>query len=133
MPERPRDGGVVAQQLAGVVAGLLELGQGVQDGTPAFHALGGFHPGFRLTQHGLVERCLLPGQVAVLLGLPLVGQVVDDGPVGLEAAQDEGPGGLLKPSRRGSVPVGLNGLEVVSFELGLGTQKAGVQELHDGP
>ena len=73
------DGGVVTQQLAWVVAGLLELGQGFQDGTPAFHALGGFQPGLRLTQHGLIERCLLLGQVAVLLGLVLGGQVVDDG------------------------------------------------------
>ena len=116
-----------------MVAGLLELGQGFQDGTPALHALGGFQPGLRLTQHGLVERCLLPGQVAVLLGLALVGQVVDDGPVGLESAQDEGPGGFLEASRRCSVPVALDGLEVVALELGLGTQEAGVQELHDGP
>ena len=109
----PVDCRVVAQQLAGVVAGLLELGQGVQDGTPAFNALGGLQPGLRLAQHGLVKRCLLPGQVAVLLGLVLVGQVVDDGPVGLEAAQDEGPGGLLEAGRRRSITIGLDGLEVV--------------------
>ena len=90
------DGGVVAQQLARVIAGLLELGQGVQDGTPAFNALGGLQPGLRLAQHGLVERCLLPGQVAVLFGLVLVGQVVDDGPVCFQAAQDEGPGAFWR-------------------------------------
>ena len=129
----PVDCRVVAQQLAGVVAGLLELGQGVQDGTPAFNALGGLQPGLRLAQHGLVKRCLLPGQVAVLLGLVLVGQVVDDGPVGLEAAQDEGPGGLLEAGRRRSIMIGLDGLEVVAPEFGLGTQEAGVEELHDGP
>ena len=85
----------------------------------------GLQPGFRLPQHGLVERCLLPGEVAVLLGLVLLGQVVDDGPVGLEAAQDEGPGDLLEAGRRRSVTVGLDGLEVVALELGLGTQEPG--------
>ena len=55
------DGGVVAQQLARVIAHLLELDQRVEDGTAARHALGAFQSRFNVAQHGLVEGDLLPG------------------------------------------------------------------------
>ena len=51
----------------------------------------------------------------------------------LSRPQDEGAGGPLQPLSRALVPFGLDGYEVVPFELTLRSQQARVQELHHRP
>ena len=63
-----------------MVAHLLELGQRVENASPSINACGGFESSLRLSQNRLVERDLFPCEIAVLLGLMLVGQVVYDVP-----------------------------------------------------
>ena len=78
------DGGIVSQRLPWMVANLLQPGHRAQYRAPPLDALGIFPSLFCLSQHRLVQGRLLPGQRAELPGLHLLGQVGDDGSVGLE-------------------------------------------------
>ena len=75
-----------------MVADLLELRHRGQHVAAPGDALGLLDPGHHLVDDGLVERGLLDGERAVLLHLDLVRQVVDDGRIGLQPAQQVRPG-----------------------------------------
>jgi hypothetical protein len=81
----------------------------------------------------LIERCLLGGELAVLLDLYLVRQIVDDGWVGLEPAQHVRPGDGAQPLRRLGEAVALDRDRVPGPELLAGSQYARVEEVHDRP
>ena len=102
------DGRVVAEELRGVVADLLELGEGRQDQPLALDALGRLELLGGVLDDGLVERGLLLGQRAEDLHLELVGQVGDDRLVGLEPAEDERAGQALEASGGLGVAVDLD-------------------------
>ena len=89
------DGGIVPQQLPGMIANLLQLGQGAEYRAPPLNAFGLFPSLLSLPQHRLIQGRLLPGQGTEFFGFHLLGQVADDGPVGLEPPQNEGTGGPL--------------------------------------
>ena len=75
-----------------MVAHLLELHHRGEDQPTALDALGLVDPGQHVVDDRLIEAGLLAGQVAELLHLELVGQVGDDRPVGLQAAEHERAG-----------------------------------------
>ena len=68
-----------------MVADLLEVGEQGQDAAAALDARGGLQVLVHLLHPGLVEEGLLLGELGVDLHLLLVGQVLDDGAVGLRA------------------------------------------------
>ena len=83
-----------------MVADLLELHHRGQHQAPALHPFGLVDPGEHVVDHRLVERGLLPGQGTELLHLELLGEVGNDRPVGLQAAQNEGRGDPAQLRRR---------------------------------
>ena len=87
----------------------------------------------RLLDHRFVQGGLLSAQVAVDLHLQLVRQVLDDGGVGLEAAQDEGPHQPFQPFDGRLVLVAFDGQGKTLAEPGLRAQEPRIEELHDGP
>ena len=94
------DGGAVVQQLRRVVAHLLELGHRGQHVAAPLDPLGVLDLLHHVVDDRLVERGLLGGERAVLLDLDLLRQVVDDGRVGLQPAQQVGPGDGAQPLGR---------------------------------
>ena len=83
--------GAVAQPLRRVVADLLEAHEEGEHQPLALDALGVLELLGQLLDGLLVERGLLAAELAEGLDLGLVGQIGDDGLVGLEAPQDVGP------------------------------------------
>ena len=88
--------GVVLEELRRMIADLLELGERREHQPLALDALAASRPGFRLFDHGGIERSLLLRQRAEDLHLELFGQVRDDRLVGLQAAQNERRGQRLR-------------------------------------
>ena len=116
-----------------MVAYLLQLGQRRQHHALALDALRLGDRLLGIAQHGLVERGLLARQRAEDLHLHLLGQVGDDGAIGLEPAQDEGAGEPAQPRHGRRVAAGVDRHEEGPFELRLRAEEPGVQELHDRP
>ena len=79
----------LAEVLGGMVADLLGEHQQREHSPPALDAVRGLDAPQLFVDHGLVERRLLARERADDLHLVLRGQVLDDGRVTLEAAQDE--------------------------------------------
>ena len=86
---RLEEGAAVLEELGGVVADLLEPGQGGEHQPLPLDAVGRLQLALHIVHHGLVERGLFRGEVAVDLLLHLVRQVLDDALVALEPTQDE--------------------------------------------
>ena len=127
------DGRAIVQQLRRVVAHLLELGHRGQHVAAALDALGVLDLLHHVVDDGLVQRGLLGGELAVLLDLDLLGQVVDDRRVGLDPAQDVGPGDRAQPLGRLGLPVPFDRDRVAGAEPLRGAEQAGVEEVHDRP
>ena len=83
--------GAVAEPLRRVVADLLEAHEKREHHASALDAFGVLELLGQLLDRLLVERGLLAAELAVRLDLGLVGQVGDDGLVGLQAPQDVRP------------------------------------------
>jgi hypothetical protein len=133
LPRAAADLRTVVQQLGGVVADLLELRHRGQDVAAPGDPLGLLDLRHDLVHHRLIERGLLGGEMAVLLDLDLVGEVVDDRLVGLESTQDVRAGDRAQQLDGFGLPVAFDGLGVPDAEeFGGGTEDAGVEEVHDG-
>jgi hypothetical protein len=76
-----------------------------------------------VVEDGLVEAGLFLCEGAEDLHLLFLGQVLDDGPVGLEAPQDEGPRDALEAPGGHRVRCRLDGQEKVASEGGLGSEE----------
>ena len=124
---------LVLQKLAGMVADLLELGQGGENQSFALDALAAFELFGHVFEHRFVEGGLLFGEVAEQLLLHLVGQVFDDGLVGFDAAQDERLHQLFQGGGALGAVVFLDGHLELLAELGLGAEIAGIEKIEDGP
>lgn len=92
-----------------MVADLLELRQCRQHHTLALDALGSVQLGGGFVDDGSIERRLLFSQRAEYLHLHLLGQIGDDGLIGLESPQDERPGQAFQPLYGLLVAIGLDG------------------------
>ena len=125
--------GVVAEELRGMIAHLLELRQRRQNHALAAGCLRLVEARDRLFDDGCVQRRLLLGQRAKDLHLHLFGQVGDDALVGLQPAQDERAGQSSSTARPLPGRGRLNRHEEVALELGLRAEKPGIEKLHDRP
>ena len=125
--------GAVAEELGGVVAHLLEAQHGGQHQAFAADALGLVDAAQHVVHHRLVERGLLLGEGAETVHLHLLGQVRDDGAVGLEPAQNERPGERPQMGRRLLVAEPLDGDHEALPERRRRPEQARVQHLHDRP
>ena len=114
-----------------MVADLLELQQRRQDEPLALNPLAVVERIRRLLDHSPVERRLLFGQRGEDVHLQLLGQVVNDGLIRLQASQDERPGQPFQTLRGLRVVVGLDRHEKLAFERGLVAQKARIEKFHD--
>src|SRR3990172_8329784 len=84
-----------------------------------------------LVDHSLIERGLLASKVTEDLVVDLVGQILDNRPIGLESSQNEGLHQTLESSRPGIVLIALNRNKKALAKLRRATQIAGVEKLHD--
>ena len=116
-----------------MVAYLLELGQRGEDQAASPDSLRAGERGFRVLEHGGIQRSLLAGERAIDFHFELVRQIGDDGLVGLEPAQDERTAGFLQALARGRVAQCLDGNEVAPLEFRLRAEQAGIEEVHDRP
>jgi hypothetical protein len=123
----------VGQQVRRVVADLLEPQHRLQHQPAPFDALGCLDLGEHVLDDRAVEARLLAGEVAALVELDLVGQVGRDRGVGLLASQHERPGEPPQPGSRLVVVEPLDRDGEALAERGLGTEQAGVAEVHDRP
>ena len=123
----------VVHQQRGMIADLLESSQQRQHQAATLHAFGLGDLAHRVLQDGLVERRLLAGERAVHLHLVLLGQVGDDGAVGLEAPQDERRGERLEARRGVGVGGALDGHGELAPELLGRAEIARVDDLEDAP
>ncbi len=133
LPGPPTDRGAIVQQLGGVVAHLFELGHRGQHVAAPLDPFGVFDLFHHVGDDGLIQRRLLGGELAVLLDLDLLRQIVDDRRVGLEPAQDVGPRRCAQPFGRFGVPVPLDRDRVAGAEAFGGSEQARVEEVHDRP
>ena len=127
------EGAAVLEELGRVIADLLEPRQGGEHQPLALDAVGRLQLALHVVHHGLVERGLLRGEVAVDLLLHLLRQVLDDALVALQAAQDEGLHQALEGGGTGLVLFALDGRLEALLEGGGAAQVAGVQEVEQGP
>ncbi len=123
----------VADEVGGMVADLLELEESGEDQALAFDALRVFDLLQHLFDYSFVQRGLFAGQVAENFHLQFIGQVGDDGFIGLETTQDERLDDTLEGFSAVLVAVLLDGDGEVGAEIFTGAQVAGVEELHDRP
>ncbi len=125
----------IAQELCRVVAHLLQPHQRAQHHAASLDSLlvHRLDPLQRLLDHRLVQCGLFGRQVAVDLHLQLVRQVLDNGGVGLEAAQDERPHQPFQPLGSQPILVAFDGQRKRLAEPGLRAQEPRVEELHDRP
>ncbi len=120
------------QQLGGVVADLFELGHRGEHIAASGDPVRVLDPGHHVVDHHLVQRSLLGGETTVLLDLDLLGQVVDDRRIGLDATQDVGTGDRPQPLGRFGVAVLLHRDRIAGAEDLRGTEHPpGVEEIHD--
>ncbi len=124
---------LLLEELAGVVADLLEVRKQRQDAPATLDVCGRGQILVHLLDSGLVEDRLLLGELGVDLHLVLLGQVLDDGPIGLQAAQDEGAHALAQFRGGVRVPVLLDGSGETFAEARLIAEIACKCEGHDGP
>ena len=124
---------LIPQKLRGMIADLLEFGESRENDALAPDALGGLERARGLFDDTLIERGLLRCQVAEHLHLHFCREILNDGNVGFEAPQDERRRQLLQLQRGPGISPFLNGEQKPPPEFSLVTEKAGVQEVHDGP
>ena len=129
--------GIVAERMDGVVADLLELGEGGEHDRAALHALvviGGFE---QFVDDVLVEHRLLAGEAGPGDLLDLVGQLGHELAIGLGTAQHEWP--RQRPQRRRRfggdrrVVAALDRLGVAMAEALARSEHAGVDPVEDRP
>jgi len=88
--------------------------------------------------HGFLHRCLIQGglfltEVTVFFHFNFFRQVRDHIRIGFDAAQDEGADHFSQPLGCFGVGKTFNRQAELPAKSGLGSQKAGIEELHDGP
>ena len=127
------DRGAVVQELGRVVADLLELGHRGEHVAPALDALRVLDLLHHVVDDRAVERGLLGREPVVLRDLDLLGQVVDDRRVGLDPAQQVGPGDRAQPRRRLVAAVPLDRHRVALAEAVGRAQQPGVEHVHHRP
>ena len=93
-----------------MITGLLELGERGEDLATALDAFGGLDLAQRVAHDGFIEGGLLLGERAEDLHLQLLGEILDDGAVGLETSQDEGRDELLELGGGSGVGGALDGI-----------------------
>ena len=133
LPGPPRQEPAGGQEVLGVVADLLEAGQGAQDLPSPRKAGVAFDPLQALVHGRLVERGLLDGEVAIDPRLVFLWQIADDLRVGLEPAQDERPDEPAEFFGRLRILGAFHGGRERPPERAFGTEETRVQDLHDGP
>ncbi len=134
----PRQRGAIAQKLRRMIANLLQAQKRAQHRPLPrelrfARLLGIRHALQRFRHHRLIERRLLLRQRAGHLHLQLLRQILDDGRVALEAAQDKGIDQIAQPPRRIGVLIALDGQSEGLPEPFLRSQETWIEELHNRP
>ena len=116
-----------------MIANLLELNEGCQDGPSALDA-------FRtidLAQHHLdgllIKRRLLGGEGGILLRFHTCGQIADDFRIGLQTTEDERLNQPAESFRLGLITMTLNGNGELLPEFSRRSQISRIQKFHDRP
>ncbi len=105
-----------------MVADLFEPGEHAENEPFALYPFALFEFLHNVPDYRLVQAGLLFAQVSVHFHLLLIWQIVNDLRIGLQAAQDEGPGQLMELSQRLLVPLTLYRAGEASAKLLLGAQ-----------
>jgi hypothetical protein len=133
LPERLGKRATFAQVLRGVVADLLREHEQREHAPAPRDAVGGLDAPQLLVDHCLVERRLLARERADDLHLVLLGQVLDDRRVALEAPQDERPHDAAQARGGFVVAIPLDGHGEVAAEGLERPQETRICELEDRP